>query len=51
MLKEKSLIEADSRVARWKIGVWSRWSQFKISCYEVTTFTDNDFTKEQSDDI
>ena len=36
VLKEKSLIEADSKVARWKIGVWSRWSQFKISCYEVT---------------
>jgi len=35
VLKEKNLIEADSCVARWKIGVWSRWSQFKISCYEV----------------
>merc|ERR1712106_428173 len=35
VIQEKSLIEADSSVARWKIGVWSRWSQFKISCYEV----------------
>ena len=42
VLKEKSLIEADSSVARWKIGVWSRWSQFKISCYEVTFIDDND---------
>ena len=24
---------------RWKIGIWSRWSQFKISCYEVKMST------------
>jgi len=35
VLKEKQLVEADTKIARWKIGIWSRWSQFKISCYEV----------------
>lgn len=38
VLQEKSLIKATSSVSRWRINTWARFSQFKISCYEVFLF-------------
>jgi len=35
VVQEKQLIETSSSFGRWKINMWGRWGQFRISCYEV----------------
>ena len=35
VIQEKHLLGATSSVSRWRINMWGRWAQFRISCYEI----------------
>jgi len=35
VIQEKQLLKTTSSFARWKVNMWGRWAQFRISCYEV----------------
>jgi len=35
VLQERSLISATSSFARWKVNLWARFAQFRITCYEL----------------
>jgi len=35
VIKERELMVSGGVLARWRVGTWSSWAQFKISCYEV----------------
>jgi len=35
VIQEKSLLATTSSFARWRVNMWGRWAQFRISCYQV----------------
>ena len=35
VIQEKHLLSATSSLSRWRINMWGRWAQFRISCYEI----------------
>merc|ERR1712029_988889 len=38
VIYERKLLNASTKISRWKINVSGKWAQFKISCYEVFLF-------------